>query len=1488
MLAVMIEVVCSLHTSTCDWEEADTLMRMQLFSYITSLCAQNQTNCKALLRLTQWQHWLLDLADQQDASEGDRESLQELLYQLFHSLLLYCFQEEQDGWRVWVETTAAIHSHLSAKVMQSLPSSSSIPSSSSPSSPSSSTEGIRDDPPSSSSSSLPSHQLRTSLTADTTTDAGLRDKDGIETETHERGGGAVEDCDGPHVQRVGVDASRQMPNNPGTREGEREGEEVKAGGVDSRKQGVSSSDGALTETETSPEMLTNAKEVDMSNTRPEKTSGSITPSSSLPPSLPDMPQRMRRLNRPPPLATPTATPPLLMSSKESPTSPFFIPSNPFLSVVGRMPRFQWAAVHVSLLDSLLRSLLNIIQKWSTDNRMPSKSLGEDGNKYLRSNVAHLLALVSDVLVEMNGGLKQLLAKAANPVLSDRIRLTKSFRGSIGPTLKSTLATDGVVVRSLLSSVLALSEVMVVSGLLKLGVVETRMKMDQGGMYRQALRLVLIDACLITMECNIKNKVYQEHYQQTKKTIEKDFRETEALLEALGISDSSLKKYFRRGMEGKMENLRDSQCLLSDHTLSPLARLLDRDTEGKQLQERIAKATVYFLAILCVSKYRSILEAVGRDIAEDAPTVATTNEEYGGRGADEGTQISTEGEKFGPLSAGEEGVTNSRNQEKGERRPSLEAVDGNEEKGVEEEGMGEGEKERRDIQRPMSVETDSTATPDLEQTFHFPVDGERTAPSVAGGAGPVPASVVFYRQSMDTSEQIRAALAMVGPFLCRVLVGQKSGLGRLLVGSDGRPLLNDAVCRLAENQSLVEITMLLCSQEWQSSLAKNGVKAFADLLAEGRSMVQFCEGYLRSVASRKVADFKSTAESQLQHFTVFEEQLSVYLSQAVRSSCEVAQLRRAEWRRDTMYARDLWRKVSSVVDEYGKFDRSPMSCQFLKMDLREDSQRQRLKLVANTHGTLHEDARRTMPAEEVDEGEGGINEGLDHVGMPLQSGPLTSSSQADEGSLGSDELLETQVTEQEQTRKLWSVQCKMLVMARALPGNLVFSLSSLSFNADDDSEEFGHLSPLMDYYAMNERWELSQVRAVFSRRYLHQNKALEIFFTDRSSAFLVFSSPREVREVVKRLPKVGTGAEYDLPQSRSTSLAQPHQLFRRSSVTAKWQRREISNFDYLMYLNTITGRTYNDLNQYPIFPWVLADYSSNILDLDDPSSFRDLSKPVGALNGQRLARLEERLESWEDERIPPFLYGTHYSTMAFVLHWLVRVEPFTTAHIQFHDGVFDQGSRMFNSILQSWNNVCSDSANVKELIPELFYLPEMLTNHNKFYLGRRGACEEGEVIGDVDLPPWADSPQEFIHLHREALESEYVSRNLHHWIDLIFGCKQRGEESVKAKNTFYYLTYQGSIDLDATTDPQLRKGLEDQIRHFGQTPSQLLTEPHPSRHPCCQGEPSGPHPGGFPSRPSPGCRATGHPGHAHSSGPALPLLLPSLLHHLIFLLLVLLC
>ena len=53
----------------------------------------------------------------------------------------------------------------------------------------------------------------------------------------------------------------------------------------------------------------------------------------------------------------------------------------------------------------------------------------------------------------------------------------------------------------------------------------------------------------------------------------------------------------------------------------------------------------------------------------------------------------------------------------------------------------------------------------------------------------------------------------------------------------------------------------------------------------------------------------------------------------------------------------------------------------------------------------------------------------------------------------------------------------------------------------------------------------------------------------------------------------------------------------------WQQGEITNFEYLMELNKLAGRTFNDLMQYPVFPFILADYNSTELDLRRPESFR---------------------------------------------------------------------------------------------------------------------------------------------------------------------------------------------------------------------------------------------------------------------------------------------
>ena len=268
----------------------------------------------------------------------------------------------------------------------------------------------------------------------------------------------------------------------------------------------------------------------------------------------------------------------------------------------------------------------------------------------------------------------------------------------------------------------------------------------------------------------------------------------------------------------------------------------------------------------------------------------------------------------------------------------------------------------------------------------------------------------------------------------------------------------------------------------------------------------------------------------------------------------------------------------------------------------------------------------------------------------------------------------------------------------------------------------------------------------------------------------------------------------------------------------------------MQLNIIAGRTFNDITQYPVFPWVLADYTSESLDLSDSRVFRDLSKPVGALNPNRLAQLIERfndLDGFPEEE--KFLYGSHYSSPGVVLHYLIRQEPFTTMAIELQSGRFDCPDRLFYDIEGSWRSCMTSTSDVKELIPEFFTCPEIFLNTNKFPLGE---TQSKISVNDVILPPWANgSVHEFVRLHRLALESEYVSQNLHHWIDLIFGYKQRGPEAATAYNMFHYLSYEGSVDLDKITDEVDRKATESHIQNFGQTPSQLLVkEPHPIRYP----------------------------------------------------------
>ena len=379
------------------------------------------------------------------------------------------------------------------------------------------------------------------------------------------------------------------------------------------------------------------------------------------------------------------------------------------------------------------------------------------------------------------------------------------------------------------------------------------------------------------------------------------------------------------------------------------------------------------------------------------------------------------------------------------------------------------------------------------------------------------------------------------------------------------------------------------------------------------------------------------------------------------------------------------------------------------------------------------------------------------------------------------------------------------------------------------------------------WSWTEVLSVSKRRFLLRDVSIEVFFSDGRS-YLITCMTTKVRDdlfnaVVHRAPHIyNTSSLVSEDSWRLDTLRNPEEapknlgskfnsLFNSGpthAATKKWQRGEMSNFQYLMLVNTMAGRTFNDLTQYPVFPWVIADYKSEELDLDDPTTFRDFSKPMGCQTPLREAEFKDRFKQFAemgDQNAPSFHYGTHYSSAMIVSSYLIRLQPFVQSYLLLQGGSFDHADRLFDSIEKAWQSASKDTmSDVRELTPEFFYLPEFLSNVNKYDFGTKQVT--GELVNDVKLPKWAKGdPHVFITKNREALESSYVSQHLPDWIDLIFGYKQRGEAAIEATNVFNHLSYAGAKDLDKIDDRVEHIATIGIIHSFGQTPHQVFQKPH---------------------------------------------------------------
>uniref|UniRef100_A0A673MFF8 Neurobeachin-like n=1 Tax=Sinocyclocheilus rhinocerous TaxID=307959 RepID=A0A673MFF8_9TELE len=1098
----------------------------------------------------------------------------------------------------------------------------------------------------------------------------------------------------------------------------------------------------------------------------------------------------------------------------------------------RIPEFKWSPMHQRLLTDLLFALESDVHMWrSHSTKSVMDFVNSNENIIFVHNTIHLISQMVDNIIIACGGILPLLSAATSPSMElENVEATQGMSSETAVTF--------------LSRLMAMVDVLVFASSLNFSEIEAEKNMSSGGLMRQCLRLVCCVAVRNCLECRQRQR---DRGSKSSLPISKT-------QENLQTAASNVPR--------NLSPIKDPDRLLQDVDINRLRAVVFRDVDDSKQAQFLALAVVYFISVLMVSKYRDILEPqreIDRQAAtplDDLPLEGSLPHTDSGIGEEQvtnvlnGSELGADSSGFGGSSGGPDAMSELLCTLSSEVRKSRESL-------LESPPGMEVLKPAASISSISQANKGINVKEILKSLVAAPVEGAEAGPEPQPyhpdpalkreAAAMLPmqfhsfdrwaalaclahqiTQVMLCLSFMYVSDQplltanwsislylclsfstrsittkLERALEKVAPLLREIFVDFAPFLSRTLLGSHGQELLIEGtglVC-MKSSTSVVELVMLLCSQEWQNSIQKNAGLAFIELINEGRLLCHAMKDHIVRVANE--AEFilnRQRAEDVHKH-AEFESNCAQYAADRREEEKMCDHLISAAKHRDHVTANQLKQKILNILtNKHGAWGTIQLH-DFWRLDYWEDDLRRRRRFVRNAFGSTHSDvALKSLEEYDPEEEEGMKSKSSFRSHSVVNQNPETELML--EGDDDTVSLLQEKEIDNLAGPVVLSTPAQLVAPVIVASGTLSITTTEIYFEVDEDDPTFKKIDSKVLAYTegLHGKWMFSEIRAVFSRRYLLQNTGLEVFMANRSKMPTCLTTIR-------------------------ISLATPRQLFKSSNMTQRWQRREISNFEYLMFLNTIAGRTYNDLNQYPVFPWVLTNYESEDLDLTLPGNFRDLSKPIGALNPKRAVFYAEHYETWEDDGTPPHHYASLYSTAASTLFWLVRIEPFTTFFLNCNNNKFDHPDRTFSGIARSWRSCQRDTSDVRELIPEFYYLPEMFVNSSGYDLGVR---EDRTAVCDVELPVWAKKPEDFVRINRMALESEFVSCQLHQWIDLIFGYKQRGPEAIRALNVFHYLSYEGSVNLDTITDPQLRESMEAQIQSFGQAPSQLLIEPHPPR------------------------------------------------------------
>ncbi|KAB8081228.1 hypothetical protein EE612_002250 [Oryza sativa] len=245
-----------------------------------------------------------------------------------------------------------------------------------------------------------------------------------------------------------------------------------------------------------------------------------------------------------------------------------------------------------------------------------------------------------------------------------------------------------------------------------------------------------------------------------------------------------------------------------------------------------------------------------------------------------------------------------------------------------------------------------------------------------------------------------------------------------------------------------------------------------------------------------------------------------------------------------------------------------------------------------------------------------------------------------------------------------------------------------------------------------------------------------------------------------------------------------------SYSKRWWMGELSNYEYILVLNKLAGRRWGDPAFHTVMPWVI-DFTVRP-DENSDIGWRDLTK-----SKWRLAKGDEQLDfTYSSSEVPHHVSDECLSELA-VCSYKARRLPKNILRSAVRS-VYEPNEYPSNmQRLYQWTP--------DECIPEFYSDPRIFVSlHSE--------------MSNLALPSWVTSAEEFICLHRDALESDRVSRQLHHWIDITFGYKLSGESSVEAKNVML-----------PPSDPAKPKSTGRRQLFMKPHPKRLTITPHSTYH-----------------------------------------------------------